>query len=279
MKLHLDSRPEARPTTTIERDPVAAVDVAGLTNLLPRGSRGADAATTTADRRSEIETVIAEGGPSIVFQPVVHLESATVIGVEALSRFPGPRSTSEWFDRAAQCGLGVDLEISAADATLRRLQPAMWRDLEGYFVGLNVSLSALVDDRFRELLMGAPCDHLILELTLRQGTVGAGAARARLELLRSWGVRVAVNSMRCAPQDVAQAIAVEPEIIKLGTDFTAALVRDDARYDEARAVLDDCRRHGVFVVAVGVEHPREIAALRRIGVDAAQGHVFGRLGS
>jgi len=232
-------------------------------------------AGSSDDLRPEIEAVIAGGGPSIVYQSIVHLETSTVIGAEALSRFPGPLGPGRWFQRADEVGLGIELELSAAAAVFQGLESVEWQDLGWDFVGLNVSPSVVVDDRFRDLVMASVPDRVVIELIEENGIVGPFAVRSRLDALRELGVRIAVNSVECTWTAVRRSLESEPEIVKLGTDFTAALVRELAGRDEACAILDECRRHGVFVVAVGVEHADELTTLRRLGVDAAQGYVFG----
>jgi EAL domain-containing protein (putative c-di-GMP-specific phosphodiesterase class I) len=237
--------------------------------------RDADHRDADADLRDDIRVIIAGGGPAVVFQPVVHLESSCEIGAEALARFPGTRSTGDWFARADELGLGIELELSAASAALERVDTVA--DERGWdFVGINVSPSLLLDERCRALAAGSDCSRVALELSAETGVAGPFAVRTRLEEMRSLGVRIAVNAVECAWPEVHRALERHPEIIKLGTDFTAALVRDPSRYDEACAILDGCRRDGAFVVAVGVEQEDELAALRRLGVDAAQGYVFGR---
>ncbi len=286
MNLQLDIRPIPTDEVPERADRAAAAGSgAGDTSFLPTHRAQLVApdkignmnsmGSPNDDQRSEIMAVIAGGGPSIVFQPVVHIETSTVIGAEALSRFPGSHGPGYWFQCADELGLGIELELSAAGAACRRLETATWGRGGWDFVGLNVSPSVVVDDRFRDLVAGSVPDRIMIELTEEVGVIGPFAVRSRLDSLRERGVRVAANAIRCTWADVHRTLATEPEILKLGTDFTAALVRDPARHDEARAILDQCRRHGAFVVAVGVEHADELVTLGQLGVDAAQGHVFG----
>ena len=91
-----------------------------------------------AGRRREVLSRLAElardGGPRPVYQPVVDLRTGAAVGVEALSRFPpgDPAEAGEhggdgsgggpevWFARAAQAGVGTQLELSALRAALRQ---------------------------------------------------------------------------------------------------------------------------------------------------------------
>lgn len=220
--------------------------------------------------------VIDQGGPQIVFQPIHHLESGEVIGAEALSRFPLGLTTHEWFDEAYRLGLGAELELSAVAATVDRLDEATWGRIGWNFVGLNVSPALLFDGRFSTIIAGYPGDRLMVELTEQSTSVAYVALRQRLEELRDMGMRIAVNSVKCEPTNLVRLLDIAPEIIKLDVSFTAALVREPARRALASDILRDCIRAGVFVVAVGVEHDDELAVLRKLGVDAVQGHLFGQ---
>lgn len=275
MSLQLD----IRPTPSGPRRAAARPDRSSMSATIPRRDRGAECEWSGRESigRDRIEALIAAGGPSIVYQPVVHLETSAAIGAEALSRFPGEMGTQAWFDEADGLGLGIELELSAAKAVVADI--ASVTASRGWdFVGLNVSPSVLLDERCRMLAGSADCSRVVLELSAETGVVGPFAVRTRLEELRSDGIRIAVNAVQCTWHDVHRVLERHPEIVKLGTDFTAALVREPSRYDEACAILDGCRRDGAFVVAVGVEEPDELAVLRRLGVDAAQGYVFGRPG-
>lgn len=220
--------------------------------------------------------VIDQGGPQIVFQPIHHLETGHIIGAEALSRFPLGLTTAQWFDEAYRLGLGAELELSAVAATVDRLDEATWGRIGWNFIGLNVSPALVFDERFSGVIAGYPGDRLMIELTEQATTVAYVALRQRLEGLRDLGMRIAVNSVKCEPTNLVRLLDIAPEIIKLDVSFTAALVREPGRRALASDILRDCIRAGVFVVAVGVEHDDELAVLRKLGVDAVQGHLFGQ---
>lgn len=223
-----------------------------------------------------LEDIIDGGGPQIVFQPIHHLETGQVIGAEALSRFPVGLSTQQWFDEATRLGIGADLELSAIAAIVGRLDEATWGRVGWNFVGVNISPSIVYDARFEALIAGYPGHRFMVELTEQSTSIAYASLRTRLEELRDLGMRIAVNSVKCEPTNLVRLLDIAPEVIKLDVSFTAALVRDPARKAVASEILRECIRGGVFVVAVGVEHDDELAILRKLGVDAVQGHLFGR---
>jgi EAL domain-containing protein (putative c-di-GMP-specific phosphodiesterase class I) len=253
--------------------------------VIPAAPQPPDRAAATVDpidadprptTREILDDIIDRGGPQIVFQPIHHLETGQVIGAEALSRFPLGLNTQQWFDEAYRLGLGAELELSAVAATVARLDEATWGRIGWNFVGLNVS-PALVDDaRFGAVIAGYPGHRLMIELTEQATSIAYSSLRTRFEELREMGMRIAVNSVRCEPTNLARLMDIAPEIIKLDVSFTAALVREPGRRAVASEILRECIRAGVFVVAVGVEHDDELGVLRKLGVDAVQGHLFGQ---
>lgn len=226
--------------------------------------------------REILADIIEQGGPKIVFQPIHHLETGQVIGAEALSRFPLGLSTLQWFDEAQRLGLGAELELSAIAATVDRLDEATWGRIGWNFVGVNVSPGLVFDARFSSVIAGYPGDRLMVELTEESTSIAYTSLRNRLEDLRDMGMRIAVNSVKCEPTNLVRLLDIAPEVVKLDVSFTAALVREPGRRAIASEILRECIRGGVFVVAVGVEHDDELSILRKLGVDAVQGHLFGQ---
>lgn len=103
--------------------------------------RRSDQAASSMDHsvaaRAGTEKLLADGGMTIVFQPVVHLGEARVVGLEALARSTAEpdRSPETFFAEAEQCGLGAELELRALQLALARL------DEVGHHCYLAVNLS------------------------------------------------------------------------------------------------------------------------------------------
>ena len=74
-------------------------------------------------RREGVEAAMRDGVLEMVFQPIVDLLTSRIIGAEALARFSCEprRGPDAWFAEAAEVGLGVELELTAIDAAIARL--------------------------------------------------------------------------------------------------------------------------------------------------------------
>ena len=94
------------------------------------------------------DVVTKVAAPAIALQPIYHVEGGTIIGYEALARFGGTGDTADTFRIAGERGFGVDIEVVALNAALHRLDDVPGRTP----LGVNVSASALADNRIHELL-------------------------------------------------------------------------------------------------------------------------------
>jgi len=83
---------------------------------------------------ARLQALLDSGGPDIVFQPICSAHDLSIVGYEALSRFPVTGgSTDAWFADAARTGYGPALDRAAVEAAARI--PA------GAFLSMNTSAS------------------------------------------------------------------------------------------------------------------------------------------
>jgi EAL domain-containing protein (putative c-di-GMP-specific phosphodiesterase class I) len=224
--------------------------------------------------KSEIQACLSDVGPTIVYQPIVHLDLGQPIGAESLCRFTGQAySTAEWFEAAEWHGLGAELEMRAVELTIatRSTWPKSWE-----MVCLNISPDRLVDPRLDDLLEGYAGKWMVLELTDQTELPDQPHLQRRLEQLRQRGLRVALSGL-ASRDDLPRLRRIQPEVIKLDTTLTTALTTNQptARHF-VEQVIADCRRDGVLVVAVGIETEEQLDMARSIGIEAVQGYHVGR---
>ena len=210
--------------------------------------------------------------PAVALQPIYHIEGCTIIGFEALARFGGRNDTAETFRVAAERGLGVEIEIVALTAALRRLDELPRRTP----LGVKLSASALADARVRELLDGVDTGRLVVELTQQSEVTNVAELRASCRSLQSAGAVFCIDGAGHGFFQHERVIELEPEMIKIDR----SLVRGCDGTDEGRRRILDLvalsRRIGALSVGIGVERQEELATLANLGVDAVQGHLLGK---
>lgn len=227
------------------------------------------------EAHSWVTDVLDAGGPAMALQPIVDLRGDRVSGYEALARFPREIgwAPARWFVEAQAVGLGPELEVSAVDAALRLLP----RLPEGTSLAVNVSAHALAssDDVVQIMVRHAP-SRLILEITEHERLVLDDTTRERLALLRSCGVRVAVDDAGSGYAGLEHILQVAPDVLKLDRVLVQGIAADPARQAMCDAMVRFTARTGATLVAEGVETDADLETLRSLGVRYAQGYLLGR---
>ncbi|GAA3184404.1 hypothetical protein GCM10010531_43240 [Blastococcus jejuensis] len=228
-------------------------------------------------RRTRIEAVLAAGGPTMVFQPIVELATGATVGVEALARFPGrpERRPDEWFAEAAGVGLGVELELCAVRDALAALD----RLPAHAYLSINVGPTAVTAPELRDLLRGVPAGRVVLELTEHVGVEDYTALTTALDALRAEGLRLAVDDAGSGFASLRHILNLRPDLIKLDGALVAGMDADPARRALAGSLMAFGAEIGAEVIAEGIENAREEAVLRRLGIRFGQGFHLGRPGA
>jgi len=210
---------------------------------------------------------------TIVFQPVVDLQTGVILGVEALSRFaPTPyRAPDLWFADAHRCGLGEALELLAIELALARLP-----ELGGMALGVNVGPSVVRTPAFLSTLADVPLHRVILELTEHDLVDDYPALIAALHPLRRNGLRVAIDDTGAGYSSLAHILKVAPDFIKLDFELTSGIDIDPVRRALAASLVAFAAETGAEIIAEGVETEDELEVLRRLNVRFGQGFQLGR---
>ncbi len=210
--------------------------------------------------------------PAVALQPIYHVEGGTIIGYEALARFGGSQNTAETFRVAAERGLGVEIEIVALTAALRRLD-----ELPGRIpLGVNLSASALADTRVRQLLDGVDTGRLVIELTQQSEVTNVSELRASCRAWQAAGAVFCIDGAGRGFFEYERIIELEPEMIKIDRSLVQGCDGNEARRQQILGLVSLSRRMGALSVGMGVERSEELVTLAKLGVDAVQGHLLGR---
>jgi EAL domain-containing protein (putative c-di-GMP-specific phosphodiesterase class I) len=230
------------------------------------------------ERRTEIEgrldPVVAEGGPLVLLQPIVDLDSGARVGAEALSRFPADwgRTPDLVFAEAHSVGMGHALEVQALERAAEHL------DRVGGYVAMNVSPATVLTPGCTELLRRLPLDRVVLELTEHDAVEDYDRLSAALAPFRAAGLRLAIDDVGAGFSSLRHIVVTAPDVIKLDRSIAAGVATDRVLSTLVGSLVTFAHGSGATVVAEGVETEDDATALRALGVDHGQGWHFGRPG-
>jgi diguanylate cyclase (GGDEF)-like protein/PAS domain S-box-containing protein len=225
---------------------------------------------------------------SVVFQPVMEIESGRLVSVEALLRWDHPTRGAVPPNVLIPLAEETGTITAVGNWVLRKAcaQLAAWRadpEIEApSYVAVNLSarqlrhpeLPAIVADAIAEAgLSGA---DLCLELTESVLMTEVAIAMATLEALRGVGVRLAIDDFGTGYSSLAYLKKVPVELLKVDRAFVSDLTAGDGDSEIVAAVLGVADALGLTVVAEGVESADQLRVLELLGCTYAQGYHISR---
>ena len=123
---------------------------------------------------------------------------------------------------------------------------------------------------------GLPAPSLVLEVTEHAVMRDVDAAVPTLAALRALGVRIALDDFGTGSSSLSHLTRLPLDMLKISRSFVAGLGRVGAEDAVVRTLVQLGRVLGLETVAEGVETRAQLAALRGLGCDLAQGFLFGR---
>jgi len=219
----------------------------------------------------------------LVYQPVARIADGRLCGFEALVRWHHPeRGTllpAQFIPNAEETGLIVPLGSWALEAACDRLAAWVAAGISdpGAMVSVNLSARQLAHPELvqhvRKTLerSGAEASRLKLEITESVLMLDPPAARDVLtQLRRDLGLSVMIDDFGTGYSSLAYLHQFPLDTLKIDRSFVARLGTGEE--DIVRAIVTLGRGLGMQVLGEGVETAEQLAALRRLGCDLAQGN-------
>jgi EAL domain-containing protein (putative c-di-GMP-specific phosphodiesterase class I) len=224
--------------------------------------------------RARIERLIRGNRLEIALQPIVGLRGGSIVGAEALSRFPPGCGTPDAVFRAAhRVGVGLELERVAAERALEML-PLL---SPGTYLAINLAPTVAIELAQRSLERpDVPLDRLVVEITEHAAVENYASLRDSLKAARERGLRLAIDDAGAGYASLKHVVELVPDVIKADRSLIDGVSDDRARQSVVRAFVTVAADLQAVVVAEGVERRADLDTVRGLGVDAAQGFLFAR---
>lgn len=238
--------------------------------------------------RGDMDEAIRHEQFELYYQPVLHLATGAVVGVEALVRWRHPTRglllPAEFIPLAEMTGAIVPLGRWILTQACREV--ARWAK-EGEsaaadrFMCVNLSALQLMQPGFGDLVAellvsyGLAPRQLLLELT-ETSRLDQEAARANLVQLRELGTRLAIDDFGTGYASLSQLSRIPFDMLKIERSFVARLSPGSRAESLLWGVIDLARRLEISVVAEGIETKQQHARLREMGCAYGQGFLFAR---
>lgn len=221
----------------------------------------------------------------LFYQPIVRMETASVIGYEALIRWIDPErgmiSPLEFIGFAERTGLITPIEEWVFQEAFE--QARRWHfDEQGKHLSINLSAVSLLRDGFvewvEELLAQTLAKPEWFELEVTETAVMTDIDRAidTLDRLRRMGFRIALDDFGTGYSSLTYLRRLPIHILKIDRSFIPLGLKDGGPSQILTSIVHLAHEMNLQVVAEGVETEDQSSILKRLGCDLAQGYYYGR---
>ena len=251
--------------------------------LYDTGSR--DRAVRYLRTGNELHHALERGEMRVFYQPIMSLETQRIAGFEALVRWEHPErglvGPDQFIGLAEETGLIVPLGAWVLEDACR--QAVQWHE-QGAAITISVNLSPrqLAEPTLPETIAavlkstGVDPDLVWLEITESTLMRDAESAVSMLHALTALGVHLSVDDFGTGYSSMTYLKRFPVEALKVDRSFVDGLGTEPEATAICTAVVSLAHALGMRAVAEGVETPDQLASLRTLGCELAQGYLFGR---
>ena len=221
------------------------------------------------------------------YQPIISLRSQRLSGFEALLRWRHPIrgwvSPLEFVPIAEQTGLIVPIGAWVLREACRQMQVWQSQFGGGGLLTINVNLSSKqfspeLADQISQVLQetGLNPSQLKLEITESLLMENAESAIERLTQLRQLGVQLAIDDFGTGYSSLSYLHRLPIDTLKIDRSFIQRIDSDGEQLAIVRTIIMLAWNLGMEVVAEGAETAKQVAQLKALRCEYAQGYFFSR---
>ncbi len=231
---------------------------------------------------ARIQQALDTGELRLHYQPKINMQTAQVLGMEALLRWQHPvrglLAPAHFLPLIEPTGLGVQVGDWVLDQALK--QSARWLSA-GLQLNISVNVTARqlqmpdFTQRLRELLArhGEPvAKHLTLEVLESAALADIEATHALIQRCRASGISFALDDFGTGYSTLTYLKRLPVDVLKIDRSFVQHMLIDAQDSALVEGVIGLARTFECSVVAEGVESIAHARALLRLGCIEGQGN-------
>ena len=233
----------------------------------------------TLSKAGELGAALSQRRFTLAYQPVVDIQTGVAHHHEALVRFEDGGSPFSMVRMAEEFDLIEELDHAVVEQVVRQLKGdrtgalKLAANISGRSIGSEIFVGGLervikADSRLR--------DRLIFEVTESAAIDDLDVANRHIQSLRGLGCKVCLDDFGAGAASFAYLQRLKVDIVKIDGRYVRDLASDGRDGALVRHLVQLCKELKVQTVAEMVETVEIEDAVRRAGVDFAQGWLYGR---
>lgn len=235
-----------------------------------------------SESHEELMKILKNKSISTVFQPIVDIRNAKLLGYEALSR--GPKGSilempDQMFEAARRHDMVWDLELLCRSLAIERAC-SMQLDKSLF---INVDPMIIRDPKFKEGFTsgiikanGLDTSNIIFEITEKTAVEDYKAFRETLNHYIKQGYKIAIDDTGAGYSGMRLITETKPQFIKLDMELIRDIDKDSFKQAMCKNLIGLSSITNMKLIAEGVENINELNTLLILGVEYVQGYYLGR---
>jgi diguanylate cyclase (GGDEF)-like protein/PAS domain S-box-containing protein len=221
------------------------------------------------------------------YQPIISLRTQQIVGFEALLRWQHPQRgmvpPAKFVPIAEETGLITPIGWWVLREACHQMQ--QWRQqfphLQSLTVNVNLSgkqFTPHLTEQLHQILKETQLDAQYLKLEITESILmgSAEAAVATLTQLKQLGIQLAIDDFGTGYSSLSYLHRFPIDTLKVDRSFISKVDVDGEQLAIVRTIITLAWNLGMEVVAEGVETQKQLAQLRALDCEFAQGYFFSK---
>lgn len=218
------------------------------------------------------------------YQPQVDLVSESIVGMEALLRWPtddGFISPAVFVPLAEYSGLIIEIGAWVVEESCRRLDELHRSGHSDLRMAVNISMPQFRDPEFIEMVKNHVTQHQIdpskLELEITESVVmdEPQIVIESLKELKEFGVKIAIDDFGTGFSSMSYLQQLPLDRLKVDRSFINEIEPNQSAFI-AETIVTLGNRLGLQTIAEGVEKREQASYMLKLGCDEAQGYLYAK---
>ncbi|MBD2560497.1 MULTISPECIES: bifunctional diguanylate cyclase/phosphodiesterase [Nostoc] len=222
----------------------------------------------------------------VYYQPIVSLTSGSIIGFEALLRWQHPErgllNPADFIPLAEETGLIIEIGYWTLHKACLQMQT--WRLnehptlLEKIIVNLSIKQFSQSDliKQIEHILHSTGLDPNILILEITESVImeNGDETTATLSQIRELGVEISIDDFGTGYSSLARLSSFPISVLKIDKSFLNPMDTNSRNLEIIEIIVTLAHKLGINVTVEGVETKDQLAFIRKLNCEYAQGYFF-----
>jgi diguanylate cyclase (GGDEF)-like protein len=245
-------------------------------------------AVTRLQLETDLRYAIERSEFELYYQPIIALDSASLIGFEALVRWNHPQRglvpPTEFIPVSENTGLIVPMTVQILHSACSQI--VKWQEASEFSEPLSIAVNlsgkhfghpALVE-QINTVIAETGINPASLKLELTESAVMENAETAILMLkeIKKTGVQISIDDFGTGYSSLSYLHRFPIDLLKVDRSFVSAMEENTENGEIVRTVIALAKALNLKVVAEGIESIHQFHQLKILGCEFGQGYLFSK---